>query len=253
MTNGITPEEEKFIDQQDLKNRFPEECKRLPVDYLKDNEKILVEKCINQEDFTDDELIELKQLLADYRPFLKRYDPIKIEENLEENIKTIKSSTELLRLLDNPNRYRFDMHCKLKGQLVRLQFKLKPVSDSDYIELLDVQTRIFKELDNKEKIAYSKLTSNTNQPLTPEEENMIQQIQDKIVEIFGDVDKNNDHIFEFLLNHVELIVDPPLTREEYEILWKELGLGTRALVYEKCKEILKIDEDLEVDLFPAIG
>ena len=145
------------------------------------------------------------------------------------------------------------MHCKLKGQIVRLQFKLKPVSDSDYIELLDVQTRIFKELDNKEKIAYSKLTSNTNQPLTPEEENMIQQIQDKIVEKFGDVDKNNDHIFEFLLNNVELIVDPPLTREEYESLWKELGLGTRALVYEKCKEILKIDEGLEVDLFPAIG
>lgn len=250
MTNGITVEEEKFIDQHDLKTRFPEECRRLPIDYLNDNEKTLVNKCINQEEFTDDELTELKQLLADYRPFLKRYDSITLEETLEENIRIIKSSSELLRLLDNPDRYRFDMHCKLKGELVRLQFRLKPVSDSDYIELLDVQSRIFKELDANEKIAYSKLTS--KQPMSPEEEKMIQHIQDKIVEKFGDVDKNNDHIFEFLLNNVELIIDPPFSREEYVQLWKELGLGTRALVYEKCKELLRIDEELEVDLFPSI-
>lgn len=250
MNNGITPEEEKFIDQQDLKNRFPEECKRLPLDYLDDDEKRIVEKCINQEEFTTEELTKLKQLLADYRPFLKRYDPIKIEENLEENVRTIKSSSELLRLLDNPNRYRFDMHCKLNGEIVRLQFRLKPVSDRDYITLLDVQSRIFRELDNNEKIAYSKLTN--NQPLSSEEEKMIQHIQDKIVEKFGDVDKNNDHIFEFLMNNVELLTEPPLSHDEYEHLWKELGLGTRALVYEKCKELLKIDEDLEVDLFPSI-
>ena len=250
MTNGITPEEEKFIDQQDLKNRFPEECKRLPLDYLEDNEKILVEKCINQEEFTNGELTDLKQLLADYRPFLKRYDSIKLEKNLEENVRTIKSSSELLRLLDNPDRYRFDMHCKLKGELIRLQFRLKPVSDSDYITLLDVHSRIFRELDANEKIAYSKLIN--NQQISQEEEKLIQHIQDKIIEKFGDVDKNNDHIFEFLLNNVELIVDPPFIREEYVSLWKELGLGTRALVYEKCKELLRIDEELEVDLFPSI-
>ena len=142
------------------------------------------------------------------------------------------------------------MHQKINGELVRLQFRLKPVSDHDYIELLDVQTRIFKELDNHEKLAYSKLTN--NQPISSEEEKMIQQIQDKIVEKFGDVDKNNDHIFDFLLNNVELIVTPALSREEYEQFWKEMGLGVRALVYEKCKELLKIDEELEVDLFPSV-
>lgn len=250
MTNGFTPEEIKFIDQQDYQNRFPEECKRLPLEYLEENEKTLAQKCINQEELTNEEFTDLKKLLADYRPFLKRYDPIKIEENIKENVKTIKSSSELLRLLDNPNRYRFDMHQKINGELVRLQFRLKPVSDHDYIELLDVQTRIFKELDNNEKLAYSKLTN--NQPISSEEEKMIQQIQDKIVEKFGDVDKNNDHIFDFLLNNVELIVTPSLSREEYEQFWKEMGLGVRALVYEKCKELLKIDEELEVDLFPSV-
>lgn len=242
--------EQKERDEFLLKNRFPEECKRLPIEYLEENEKTLVTKCISREKLTSEELTQLKQLLADYRPFIKRYDPIKIEENLEENVRTIKSSSELLRLLDDPNRYRFDMHYKINGELVRLQFRLKPVSDTEYIELLDVQTRIFKDLDKDEKLVYSKITN--GRQISPEEEKMMQQIQDKIVEKFGDVDKNNDHILTFLIEHVELINDVSLSRSEREYFWKEMDLGTRALVYNKCKDILKIDEELEVDLFPSV-
>ena len=142
------------------------------------------------------------------------------------------------------------MHYKINGELVRLQFRLKPVSDNEYIELLDAQTRIFKELDKNEKIVYSKLTN--RQAITPEEQKMIQHIQDKIVEKFGDVDKNNDKILNFLIDHVEFVDDATISREEREIFWKEMDLGTRALVYNKCKDILKIDEQLEVDLFPPI-
>lgn len=250
MIEQETIEEQKERDEFLLKNRFPDECKRLPIDYLEENEKVIVNKCINQERLTDEELTNLKQLLADYRPFLKRYDPIKIEENLEENVRTIKSSSDLLRLLDDPNRYRFDMHYKINGELVRLQFRLKPVSDTEYIDLLNVQTRIFKELENNEKLVYSKFTN--NQQLSPEEQKMMQHIQDKIVAKFGDVDKNNDQILNFLIEHVELLNDTALSRQEREHFWKEMGPGIRALVYEKCKHILKIDEELEVDLFPSI-
>lgn len=251
MESTITPEEEKFIDEYDLKNRFPEECKRLPVDYLNESEKILVNKCIRQEKLTDTEFADLKKLLADYRPFLKRYDPIKIEKNLEENVRTIKSSSELLRLLDNKDRYRFDMHYKINGELLRLQFRVKPVNDTEYIDLLDAQTRIFRDLDDDEKLVYSKLSN--EEKLSPEEEKMIQQIQKKVVEKYGDVDKNNDAILNFLIGHVELLDDDSLSRDDRERFWKEMDLGARALIYNKCKEILNIDEQLEVDLFPSIG
>lgn len=250
MDEKILEEDMRLLDESNLKIRFPEECKRLPIEYLEESEKILANKCINHEELTNEELADLKKLLSDYRPFMKRYDPIKIEENLEENVRTIKSSSELLRLLDDPNRYRFDMHYKINGELVRLQFRLKPVSDTEYIELLDVQTRIFKDLDKNEKLVYSKLTN--HQVMSPEEEKMVQHIQDKIVEKFGDVDKNNDNILNFLIDHVELLNDTSLSRAERERFWKEMDLGTRALVYNKCKDILKIDEELEVDLFPPL-
>lgn len=250
MNESETIEEQKEINDFLLNVRFPEECKTLPIEYLDDYEQDIVRKCINHEELTSEELSNLKKLLADYRPFIKRYDLIKIEKNLEENVRTIKSSSELLRLLDDPNRYRFDMHYKINGELVRLQFRLKPVSDTEYIELLDIQTRIFKDLDKNEKLVYSKVTN--GQPISPEEEKMMQHIQDKIVEKFGDVDKNNDYILNFLIDHVELLNDTSLSRTEREYFWKEIDLGTRALVFNKCKDILKIDEELEVDLFPSL-
>lgn len=250
MNDNFLQEETRLLDENNLKVRFPEECKRLPFEYLEDHEKEIVTKCINQENLTDDELNYLKKLLADYRPLMKRYDSVKIEQNLKENEKTIKSSRELLRLLDDPNRYRFDMNYKINGEIVRLQFRLKPVSDQEYIELLDYQTRIFQDLTKTEKIVYTKVAN--NETISPEEEKMFQHIQGKIVDIYGDVEKNNNKITNFLINHVEFVDDISLSREEREHFWNTMDVGTRALIYEKCKTILKIDEELEVDLFPPI-
>lgn len=233
-----------------LKTRFPEECKRLPLEYLEENYRIIAEKCINHEQLTENELKELKQLLADYRPHLKKYDSVQVEQNLEGNVRIIKSSRELLSSLNDPDRYRFDMHYKINEELVRFQFRIKPLSDSEYIDLLNVQTRIFRDLNNNEKLVYSKASNQT--PLTPEEEKLLKSIEDKIVGKLGDVDNNNDKITNFLINNVEFVDDESLTDIERRQLWTSFDIGTRTLIYNKCKEILKVDEDLEVELFPSL-
>ena len=247
---------EDDIDQQSrdefaYKTRFPEECKRLPLDYLTNEERELAEKCINQEPIGKEELVQLKQLLANYRPYIKEYDVQQVERNLEDNVRIIKSSKELLSLLDDPNRYRFDMHYKLNGELLRLQFKIKPLSDEEYSDLLSVQTRIFRNLDKDEKVAYAKMLNNME--LSKEEANMQQQIQDKIVEMLGDVDDTNERVTQFLIDHVEMSADDETLPHDIQVkLWNKIDIGTRNLVYAKCKEILKIDEELETELFPAI-
>ena len=238
-------------DQYALQNVFPEECKRLPLGYLEDDEKRLAEKCINGEEFTQEELNQLQELLDKYREYFHKYDSVDLEENLDANIKVIKSSTELLNILNDPNRYRFDMHVKLNGQIYRLEFRLKPLADNEYMDLLDAQTRVFRDLNKSEKMVFSKATNDV--PLSPEEEKMMQSIQDKIVEKLGDVDKNNDVITEFLIDHVELVDDADLNKTQRKKFWHTMDIGSRALIYNKCKEIVRIDEDLEVDLFPDVG
>lgn len=242
-----------MIDAKDkyaLTNVFPEECKRLPIGYLEEHEKELVEKCINKKEFTDEELNELQILLDKYRKYFTKYDSVEIEENIEANVKVIKSSTELLSLLDDPNRYRFDMHVKVNNEILRLEFRLKPLSDSDYIELVDVQTRVFRDLDKNEKLVYSKATNEI--PLSPEEEKMVQNIQDKIIEKMGDIDKNTDYITNFLINHVELVDDADLTKAQRKKFWNVVDPGVRTLIYNRCREIVRVDDDLEVDLFPDV-
>lgn len=238
-------------DIYNLKHRFPEECKRLPLGYLEPDEKILAEKCINGEELTDEEIDDLKTLLSNYRELMGKYDSVEVEETIEANVQIIQTSSDLLNLLDDPDRYRFDMHVKIKGQLYRLEFRLKPLSDNDYIELLDAQTRVFRDLNKSEKLVYSKATNQV--PLSPEEEKMVKNIEDKIVEKLGDVDKNTDVITNFLIDHVELVGDADLNKSARKKFWKTIDIGMRALIYNKCKEIIRIDENLEVDLFPVIG
>ena len=74
-----------MIDAKDtyaLKNVFPEECKRLPLGYLEEDEKLLAEKCINGEDFTEEELESLEELLEKYRQYFSKYDSVELEEKI---------------------------------------------------------------------------------------------------------------------------------------------------------------------------
>lgn len=243
-----------MIDAKDLytlQKIFPEECKRLPLGYLEEEEKELAEKCINKEEFTDEEFEQLQGLLARYREYFSKYDSVEVGENLDKNIQIIETSTQLLSLLDDPNRYRFDMHCRIKGELFRLKFRLKQLSDRDYMDLIDTQTRVFRDLSKSEKMVFSKATN--GMPLSPEEEKMQQSIQDKIVEKLGDVDKNNDVITAFLIGHVELVGDADLNKSQRKKFWHAMDAGSRVLIYNKCKEIIRVDENLEVDLFPPVG
>lgn len=242
--------EAKARDEFLLKTRFPEECKRLPLDYLRPNDKELAEKCINKEELTEDEISDLKKLLADYRGYFKEYDVIKVEENLKDNLKIIKTSDDLLRLLNDPNRYRIDMIYNIAGQRCLLQLKLKQIPDSDYISLLDAQTRIFKKLNNSEKKVYGKLSR--GEQLSEEEANMQKQIQDKIDEITFNYEDNAQQFTDILAKVVDFVDDPEKPYPEKLAFWKSVDLGARILLFTKVKEKLNIGMDIEEDLFPPI-
>ena len=131
-----------------------------------------------------------------------------------------------------------------------MKFRLKPLSDNEYLDLLNAQTRVFRDLSNSEKVVYNKATN--EMPLSPEEEKMVKSIEDKIVEKLGDVDKNRDEITTFLINHVELVGDADLNKTQRKKFWQTMDIGARVLIYNKCKNIVRVDNELEVDLFPDV-
>lgn len=237
-------------DKHQLKTRFPEECKRLPYDYLDDYEKTLANKCINHESFTDKELTDLKKLLATYRPYLKDYDSVSIEKNLDDNITIIKTSSELLKLINDPQRFRIDMMYTIGEKQVLLKLKIKQIPDSDYLALLDLQTRVFRDLDDNERKVYAKAANNVS--MTAEEQNMVNQIQDKINERVVDHERTAQDITEMLAKVADLVDDPEQTYEEKLQFWNQIDLSARILLFMKIKERFNISNKTEDELFPAI-
>lgn len=247
--------EDNIIDQEDrneflLTTKFPEEAKRLPFDYLNDYEKDIAQKCINKESLTEKEVTDLKKLLNDYRPFLKKYDAEKVEKNLDDNITIIKTSSELLKLINDPQRFRIDMMYTIGEKQVLLKLKIKQIADSDYLALLDLQTRVFRDLDDNERKVYAKAANNV--AMTAEEQNMVKQIQDKINERVVDHERNAQDITEMLAKVADLVDDPEQTYEEKLQFWNQIDLSARILLFMKIKERFNISDKTEEELFPAI-
>ena len=240
----------KAADAHNLKTRFPEEAKRLPYNYLKPYEQKLVDKCLNHESFDDDELEDLRKLLARYRPHLKDYDPIKIEKNLDDNLQIIKTSADLLQLLNDPERFRIDMMYTVGDKQVLLKLKIKQLPDSDYLALLDTQTRVFRDLNDNEKRVYAKAANNV--AMTVEEQNMVQSIQDKINERIVDYESNAQDVTKMIAKIVDFVDDSELLYNEKLEFWKQIDLSARILLFMKIKEKLNISDKTEEELFPSI-
>lgn len=249
MSNELSEKDTQIIDQHQLKTRFVEECKQLPLDYLEPFEKELAEKCINKENFSDEELLKLKQLLSKYRPYFNEYDIPSVEESLEQNLKIIRTSDELLRLLNDPDRFRIDMNYTIGGETFLLKLKIRQLPDSDYISLLDTQTRVFRDLNDSEKRVYAK-AANGN-AMSPEETNMMNSIQDKINEKVLDYESNAQDITEILARIVDFVDDPEKTYNEKLAFWKQIDLPSRILLFKKIKTRLNISDKTEEELFPT--
>lgn len=239
------------VDNQLFKTKYPSECEKLPLKYLEDDEIVLVKKCMDKEPLNNKEKEAVKELLARYRPYMKKYDSTQLEKNIDTNLNVIKTSDELLRLLNNPNRFRIDMNYNIDGEIFRLKLKIKQLPDSDYINLLDAQTKIFKELNESEKRVYAKATN--GQKLNPEEMKMQRHIQDIINEKTMDFNGNAKDITEILAKIVDFVDDPEKPYIEKLEFWKQIDLPTRILLFQKIQDKLNIGEKTLDNLFPPIG
>lgn len=243
--------DQEAVDKQLFKSKYPSECEKLPFKYLEEDERILAIKCIEQDELSQKEQEGVKELLARYRPYMKDYDATTVEENLENNLNIIKTSDELLQLLNDPNRFRIDMNYKIGDKTFRLKLKIKQIPDSDYINLLDTQTKIFKDLTDSEKRVYAKASQGIQ--LSPEESKMQKHIQDIINEKTMDFNGNAKDITEILAKIVDFVDDPDKEFNEKLQFWKQIDLPTRILLFQKIQDKLNIGDKSLDELFPPVG
>ena len=237
---------EKFL----WDTKYPRECKKLPYEYLEEDEKTLVDKCINKEELTEEERKNILSLLNDYRGLFKDYDAEKLEENLEASDKIIKTQSELLRLIHDKDRYRIDMNYWINGEKYLLQMRIKPFTDKQYLEAQEDQFGLFADLNTDERKLVNK--GQSKQVMSPEESKMYNHLMDKLNERAEDEEFMIEVVDKFLADRIEFIGEENTSFEENLKFWVEVDLGTRISLFWEVRDRLQLKETFREDLFPAV-
>lgn len=242
--------EAKRIEREMLKTQFPLECEALPKENLTPEEQLVVDKCINHEQLSDDEFRLLKKTLQQYRKALHDQRPEETVSNAEKTIHVLESEAELLNILDDPKRKYLKVHLPVDGKIYELDFEILPITDSRAVNSVELQTDIFKNYDAEEIRIFSEAYTNPDKHMTPQEEQIAREIEEKIVE------KSNDYQSEQMINLLAYQLRLPKSSdnlEERKNFWRKFPFTARVSVWLQIKERLGLNEETNELLFPDLG
>ena len=248
--NLMEIEDQKLMDEFLLSTQYLEEAKQIPLEILENNEeKGLISKCRMESELSDEELNDLKQLLAKYRGALNKVNPAEIEENVTKTRRIIRSEKELLKLIDNQENYKLQMIYILpNGEEVILDLRVSPLTDSQAINEMQAHLDLFKELNTDERIVWSKAMSG-QQIVTPEEKKLAEHVIHKYEETEYNMEAKADKMREFLARQVEFSETDFRTYKQKLNFWNKIRIETIIDLYNKVRQILQLNEIKTEDLF----
>ncbi len=248
--NLMDIQEQELMDEFLLSTQYLEEAKQIPLEVLEnDDEKGLITKCRMEAKLSDEELRDLKQLLAKYRGALNKVNPAEIEENVTKTRRIIRSEKELLKLIDNQENYKLNMIYTLPdGEEVVLDLRVSPLTDSQAITEMQAHLDLFKELTTNERIVWSK-AMNGQQIVSPEEKKLAEHVIKKYEETEYDMEAKADKMREFLARQVEFSETDLNSYDQKLKFWNQIRIETIIDLYNKVRQILQLNEMKTEDLF----
>ena len=234
--------------EKDLyKTTFRKEAEQIPLERLPSDEQLVLLKCINGEEPTEEEFAKLKEILVRYREYIQKYQPTKTIENAEQVVQIIKTEQELLDILDNPKRRRLLVHLPVDGNIYEMDFEIKQLEDSSAIRSLQVHLDLFKDYTDEETILYSK--AQQGQRLTREEQHIVDRINDELNEKANE--QQDEIILTFLANQLRL----PESTDDYEKrkeFWRKFPFNAKYSVWVQVQDRLGLTEEDNKKLFPTL-
>ena len=238
-------EELTVMDKHVLENVFPFEVEGLPLEELTEKEQLIANKCKNHEELTFKEFKELKKLLGRYRGLIKDYQPQ--EDNYEKATKIINSEKELLRLLDNQERYELKMKYRVGSQDLILNLVVNPLTTSQSVTEMQNHLNLFREFTQQERLLNDKAVR--GEKLSPEEVKMMEHINKKAEDKIYNVEARANDWDEFLARQVEFKNCSLTTFKEKKQFWSRIEPNYKVSLYNKVRDILNLTETADDDLF----
>ena len=182
------------------KTTWKEEAEQIPIEVLDSMEQLVVLKCINEEQLTEEETGTLQRVLAQYRPAIQKIKPKEQIDTLEDNIQIIEDEKAFLEIIQDYDEIEtIPFTCYVGQQEVRMKFDLYPITDSQSILDITENLSMFKDFTDNELIVYNKARSGEN--LTREEMIIKAELDKKIEKLTRENEK--ELVIEFLASQLK--------------------------------------------------
>lgn len=228
-----------------LKTQFPLECEDIPLDSLTQEEQLVVIKCKNHADLTDDEFVLLKKTLQRYREAINTYKPSETIEAVETTKNLILTEKEFLDIIDNTSRV-LKVNVPFDGNWYQMEFEILPLDDSRVVTALQTHVDLFKDYSKDEMLLFTK--AQQGQVLTPEETSIVQKINKEVEE------KSNEDRIHTINNFLAAQLRLPESSEDIEVrkeFWKKFPFLTKSAIMIKVEDRLGLTDQKMEKLFPT--
>ena len=229
-----------------LKTQFPIECKELPYDHLDDDEKLVVDKCIQHDDLSDDEFSLLKKTLQKYRKAIRKHKPRETIESVEKTVQIIETEQELLDILDSPEMKTLLVHLPIGGKIYEFDFEILPLDNSRAVKGIGMQLELFKDFSKEEAQLYTK--SQAGEELSAEEQLIVDEMNKEIAKRANE--QQEEIIVTLLANQLRL----PNSNQDVEArkkFWEKFPFNAKVSIFIKVQDKLGLTEYSNKKLFPT--
>ena len=221
------------------------EAEQIPQEYLNSYEKNLVQKCINQESFTESERNDLKMLLQRYRPAINKLKPVETIENVKENIQTVTDEKDILSIISSQKKrdsHTFYYPLENGKELPITLIINKNLTRESTKVLTATQTNLnaFQDFTEEEQGYYNDYKAGLTQ--TQEEIQIAKNIEKQIMEI-GIQNYNNitESAIIFLANQTKIKDYTNCTTEYMTKLYTEMDNSVLLALFEEVQNIIGIN------------
>ena len=229
-----------------LKTQFPKECEELPFEDLTDEEKIVVTKCIDHEDLTDDEFALLKKTLQKYREYIHKYKPSETVESMGKTVEIINTEQELLDILDDEKNRFLKVHLSYNQKVYELDFEILPIDDSRIVDYMQMNIDLFRDYSEEEKRIF--IEAQEGKEITREERAMVDKMTRELNAVAGQEKANM--IDGFLASQLRL----PESSQDYSKrleFWKKFPFLEKWAIVQRVEDRLGLTEKSNEKLFPV--
>ena len=232
VVKGDHLEDTSDIEESLLRSEWVMEANQIPLELVSNEEEYYLRKCINKELFTPDEQKELQKILDKYRGAIRKIEPDKTLENLENSMELIEDEHEFLNLVDTFNEVQvIPFTFYIGAKQIRLKFDLYPLTDGRAIDSITENIGLFENLTQKEQAVYTK--NQNGEPLTPEEKIIQQGLQKRINE--ATTRNTREIVIEYLALQLKFH-NRKSTVEDMRKVFNKIDINYLSLLFEEVQK-----------------